>query len=475
MSSRSRSLSVHVSVSESASSSDTSSTSGSSTTSPRDTAGTSRDPTSSIPQHSDLPEEVAESDETPVFQKYTEMMQQKPWLGIASNIKTTPVALKRKYYIPSDYDIIIPRSFDRMHQPPVGYCALSVLHLDAGLHFPLPREVNNILIRLGLFPMQLSPNSISHILMFIIVMEHLDLPRSFDNFWSLYYITASKRSGETGWFYLTARKDYRFLDDMRSNVGPWRDRYFFIRPPPGQSWDFYLGWLLLQEKVLKLAGLSPAPILVKSTLGSEIMMARIANKTRAKKGTLPPSVDRELKRAAAATKEKSKERVPTPTPSSTDATASEQPSTPLKARDQIPDEQVEVVEISEDRELKRRRGKRTAIPKAVTIGEQTIEPTESRSDPSSRSTKQGRPEAKLAADWVAKPESRKRFATFQEAWQRTRDERPASARKAKMSGEKWVLDWNISKNSSVLRTFAGQDSWEVYKAACLKRDQVILA
>ncbi|KAL2237214.1 UNVERIFIED_CONTAM: hypothetical protein Sindi_0913100 [Sesamum indicum] len=476
MSSKSKSVSVHVSASESTSNSDSSSTSGSSATSPRETAGTSRDPTSSIPQHSNLPEEVAESDDTPVFQKYTEMMQQKSWLGIASIIKTTPVALKRKYYMPADYAIIIPRSFDRMHQPPEGYCTLSVLHLDAGLCFPLPREVNNILVRLGLCPMQLSPNSISHILLFIIVMKHLDLPSSFDNFWSLYNITASKRSGETGWFYLTTCKDCRFLDDLRYNVGPWRDRYFFIRPPPGQPWDFYLGWreskptpetfgerfesdlinyitlfwylpkVLLQEKVLKLAGLSPTPIPVKSSLGdfinlicflflfkrpltnfflaeSEIMLARIANKTRAKKGTLPPSVDRELKRAAAAAKGKSKERAPTPTPSSTDATASEQPSILVEARDQTPDEQVEVVEISEDPGLKWKRAREAAIPAA-----ETVEPTESKSDPSSKSTRQGRLEAKLAADRVAELESKRR-----------------------------------------------QDSWEVYKAACLERDQVILA
>ncbi|KAL2242658.1 UNVERIFIED_CONTAM: hypothetical protein Sindi_0383800 [Sesamum indicum] len=344
MSSRFRSLSVPVSAFES----DSSSISGSSATSPRETAGTSRDPTSSVPKpHSNLPEEIAAFDEAPVFKKYTEMMQQKPWLGIASIIKTTPVALKRKYYIPADYDIIIPHSFDRMHQSPEGYCALSILHLDAGLRFSLPREVNNILVRLGHCPMQLSPNSISHILMFIIVMKHLDLPPSFDNFWSLYNITASKRSGETGWFYLTTRKDCRYLDDLRSNVGPWRDRYFFLRPPPGQSWNFYLSWreskpkpktfgegfesglinyitlfwylpkVLLQEKVLKLAALSPAPIPVKSSLESEIMLARIANKARAKKGTLPPSVDRKLKRAAAAAKGKSRERAPTPAPTPT--------------------------------------------------------------------------------------------------------------------------------------------------------------
>ncbi|KAL2228545.1 UNVERIFIED_CONTAM: hypothetical protein Sindi_1834200 [Sesamum indicum] len=44
-----------------------------------------------------------------------------------------------------------------------------------------------------------------------------------------------------------------------------------------------------------------------------------------------------------------------------------------------------------------------------------------------------------------------------------------------MSGEKWVPDWKISKNRSVLRTLAGQDSWEIYKAACLERDQIIVA
>ncbi|KAL2249946.1 UNVERIFIED_CONTAM: hypothetical protein Sindi_2468300 [Sesamum indicum] len=498
MSSESRSVSVHVSVSESTVNSETSSSSGSSATSPREAVGTSRDPTASVSQSSAIPEEVGDSDDVPIFQKYSEMMQQKPWLGIASNLKMTPVAIKRKYYIPADYDIKIPRSFDRMHQPPEGYCALSILHLDAGLRFPLPREVNDILIRLGLCPMQLSPNSISHILMFIIVMKYLDLPSSFDNFWSLYNITSSKRSGETGWYYLTARKDCRFLDDLRSNVGPWRDRYFFIRPPPGQSWDFHLGWretkpnpetfgegfesdlinhitlfwyrpkVLLQEKVLKLAGLSPAPIPIKSSLETEVMLARLANKARAKKGTLPPSVDRELKEAAAAAKAKPKTRAATPTPSPR-ATASEPQSTPTTTRDRTPDEQVEVVEISEEPSLKRKRGKES-IPRP-----EPTQLTESQSDPSSRSTKQGRLEAKLAADRVAEPENKRKLAALEESWQKMRDERPASARRAEMSGEKWLPDWNISKNSSVLRTFAGQDSWEVYKAACLERDQVILA
>ncbi|KAK4414988.1 hypothetical protein Salat_2605900 [Sesamum alatum] len=36
-------------------------------------------------------------------------------------------------------------------------------------------------------------------------------------------------------------------------------------------------------------------------------------------------------------------------------------------------------------------------------------------------------------------------------------------------------DWAISARSSVLRTLVGQDSFELYKACCLNRDQILLA
>lgn len=113
--------------------------------------------------------------------------------------------------------------------------------------------------------------------------------------------------------------------------------------------------------------------------------------------------------------------------------------------------------------------------KTTSAAEIPAEPTESRSDPSSRANKQGRLEAKLAADRIGEPENWRRFATFQEVWQQTRDKRSHSARIAEMSGEKWVPDWKISKNSSVLWTLAGQDSWKIYRVACLERDQIILA
>ncbi|KAK4437033.1 hypothetical protein Salat_0037200 [Sesamum alatum] len=50
-----------------------------------------------------------------------------------------------------------------------------------------------------------------------------------------------------------------------------------------------------------------------------------------------------------------------------------------------------------------------------------------------------------------------------------------SSRTAEMEGEKLDPGWAISARSSMLRSLVGQDSWELYKACLLERDQVLLA
>ncbi|KAL2248131.1 UNVERIFIED_CONTAM: hypothetical protein Sindi_2665400 [Sesamum indicum] len=237
--------------------------------------------------------------------------------------------------------------------------------------------------------MQLSPNSVSHVLLFIIVMKHLDLPPTFDNFWSLTTLPPPKGQENPG--------------------GPRRDRYFFLQPPPGKSWDFYVGWRESKPKpetygegfesdLINYITLF-CDLLTDSVAESEIMLARIANKARAKKGTLPPSIERELKRAATASKGKTKELAKTPTPSPATAIATDQPTSPIEVGDHTPDTQVEVVEVSEDRGLKRKRGKEK---EKASIAKPTESRSKSGSDPSSRAGRQGRLEAKLAAATAAK-------------------------------------------------------------------------
>ncbi|KAL2245790.1 UNVERIFIED_CONTAM: hypothetical protein Sindi_2847200 [Sesamum indicum] len=249
-----------------------------------------------------------------VLARFQDRLAKNPWEAVVSKVRTSVLSIREKYHIPSDYDIIIPATFDRMHRPPEGFSAFSIKHLDAGLRFPLAPPVAAILNKLGLCPMQLSPNSITHIVLFVVIMQYVGLDPSFDNFWSLHSFTTSKRSGSRGFFYLSAKPECGYLSALKSNAGVWLDRYIFIRSPSG-VWPFKNEWTkykpipktsggglegdqirsltshrydpkkLLSEKVLQLSGLSPASLHIEESLDSIIMsscnalrMQAVANK-----------------------------------------------------------------------------------------------------------------------------------------------------------------------------------------------------
>ncbi|KAL2237269.1 UNVERIFIED_CONTAM: hypothetical protein Sindi_0918600, partial [Sesamum indicum] len=224
----------------------------------------------------------------------------RPWEHIVSTVRLRVDTIKEKYYIPPSYEVLVPSSADRMHRPPRGFCSFSLNHFDAGLRLPLAPYVSQILRRLELCPMQLSPNSIRHIIIFVILMRVYRYEPSFDNFWSLYSFTTSARSADNGFYYLSARKECRYLAPLTSNVGPWKKRFIFVRPPPGREWPFCCEWvlekprpirslssnrydpkMLLVEEVLKLAQLSPAPIPVEGSLDDMVGQSRLAQRIRA--------------------------------------------------------------------------------------------------------------------------------------------------------------------------------------------------
>ncbi|KAL2247139.1 UNVERIFIED_CONTAM: hypothetical protein Sindi_2566200 [Sesamum indicum] len=245
-----------------------------------------------------------------VLVRFQDRLAKNPWEAVVSKVKTSVLRIKEKYHIPSDYDIIIPATFDRMHRPPEGFSVFSIKYLDAGLRFPLAPPVAAILNKLGLCPMQLSPNSITHIILFVVIMQFVGFEPNFDNFWSLYTFTTSKRSGSRGFFYLSAKPECGYLSALKSNVGVWLDRYIFIRSPRG-VWPFKNEWTkykplpktsggglegdqiksltsykydpkkLLSEKVLQLSGLSPASFHIEESLDSIIMSSRNALRMQA--------------------------------------------------------------------------------------------------------------------------------------------------------------------------------------------------
>ncbi|KAL2252477.1 UNVERIFIED_CONTAM: hypothetical protein Sindi_0042400 [Sesamum indicum] len=240
-----------------------------------------------------------------VLAKFQDRLAKNPWEAVVSKVRVPVNKIREKYHIPSDFDVLIPATFDRMHRPPEGFTAFSIKHLDAGLRFPLAPPVAAILNKLGLCPMQLSPNSITHIVLFVVMMRYVGLDLSFDNFWSLYSFTTSKRSGSRGFFYLSAKPDCGYLSALKSNVGAWLDRYIFIRSLSG-VWPFKNEWTkykplpkicggglegdqirsltfykydpkkLLNEKVLQLSGLSPGSLHIEESLGDFLLSVSLA-------------------------------------------------------------------------------------------------------------------------------------------------------------------------------------------------------
>ncbi|KAL2230217.1 UNVERIFIED_CONTAM: hypothetical protein Sindi_1616100 [Sesamum indicum] len=373
-----------------------------------------------------------------------------------------------------------------MHRPPPGFCSFSLQHFEAGLRFPLPPSVALILRRLNLCPMQLSPNSIRHIILFIIVMRVHRFEPSFENFWSLYSFTTSVRSGDYGFFYLTSRKECRFLDPLTSNVGPWKSHFIFIRPPPGREWPFSLDWKVDKPTPLTEAALPPTGIIQEAssrrdTLArpsnscpstvSMVSQARINKRLRAQiqarsqaQATMQIASSQPV---AAASSAPDTTTPPCPIPievgsEETQARNLLPPNHPAAQSSswRLQDHALNDGDVAESSRKRKSRGKSPFRPNL-------LGPTQSQSG------------GGLPSDGIETgSESRRNMDVLRgltDYWRTARSElRGPDHPVAQMEGEKWVPDWQISPNSSVFRTRSGQDSWELYDANCLPLDQAAL-
>ncbi|KAL2253427.1 UNVERIFIED_CONTAM: hypothetical protein Sindi_0137400 [Sesamum indicum] len=377
---------------------------------------------------------------------------------------------------------------------------ISSTHFKAGLRFPLAPCVAHILRRLNICPMQLSPNSIRHIIIFVIVMRVHRFEPSFENFGSLYSFTTSARSGDAGFFYLTSRKECRFLDPLASNVGPWKTKFIFVKTPTGREWPFSLDWKvdtptpviegegldgdqissittyrynpkkLLVEEILWLAHLTPAPLQVEGSLVSMVSQARLNRRLRAQFEA----------RARARSTAPETSSHPTPVGSSTpDADVPPAPgSTPIEVG-------------SEETQSRGFRQPASVIPSISVRSQDHLLPVEDLAETSRKRKSRGksplRPnsirsrsesgEGGLPSEEIRLEEERDMtmLRSITECWRTARlDLRGPDHPRAQLEGEKWVPDWQISPRSSVFKTRSGQDSWELYDASCLPIDQAAL-
>ncbi|KAL2237265.1 UNVERIFIED_CONTAM: hypothetical protein Sindi_0918200 [Sesamum indicum] len=471
-------------------------------------------------------EEEHDSKETHSYARFQSMLDQNSWAGIVSTVKQQIHKIKEKYFIPHGYELVIPWSFDRMHYPPRGFCSFSLHHFDAGLRLPLAPPVAHILTRLNLCPMQLSPNSIRHIILFIIIMKVHRLEPSIDNFWSLCSFTTSTRSADRGFFYLSARKECRFLEPLTSNVGPWKKKFVFIRPPSGREWPFRLDWVLekpnpiteggrlegdqinsltfyrydpkkiLVEEILWLACLTPAPVQVDESLGESLSLYCIHSfLNNSVVLNLPLFADNMVNQAritqcirAVQARAAAGQVAPVAPPTVAPSAASTQPELEHSTAN-VPNERAPIEVVSGDTQSGGLRGDRgspnegrspvrshvdESSPGVTTGRRRRRSKSPERPDVRSRSFPfRSNPQSESARAEEAR--NMELFNDVSKCWKKAREElRFPHHLSAQLNGDKLVPDWKISSNSTVLSTLSGHDSWELYEAICPPRDQAAL-
>ncbi|KAG8384658.1 hypothetical protein BUALT_Bualt04G0140900 [Buddleja alternifolia] len=226
--------------------------------------------------------------------------------------------IRREFHIPLDYEIIIPKPDEFMFDPPDGCRTFFMSTLESGLRFPIPEPMENILRHLGSCPAQLMPNSYCLMACFIVIMQLFGLEPSWAHFWTLFQINESNVVTGDGlpFYYLAVKKTNRFIDNVRSSNGKnWKTRFFFVKHPPSRPWQVPRTWktfkpkpkvegrvvwpssfilddlticsfddsVINNERILSMAGISPAPYPPGQSLAMSLQDAMIENKMHERK------------------------------------------------------------------------------------------------------------------------------------------------------------------------------------------------
>ncbi|KAL2235346.1 UNVERIFIED_CONTAM: hypothetical protein Sindi_1266800 [Sesamum indicum] len=362
-------------------------------------------------------------------------------------------------------------------------------------------------------------------------MKALRLAPSVDNFLSLYAFT-TKRSGDRGFFYLSTKKDCRYLKTLKSNLGPRQKKYIFILPPASQVWHFRLEWTkykpipkrsggglegdqinghtayrydpkrLLIEEVLWLNRLSPAPLHVKNSFGDlAVLLSSIfhSHLTRNFVHILLFLADKIVMNSRIALRLKAlqnkheAQRVATlqiQTPSPARGSHSMSPSNPepiLVDNEEtlpspIPNEQNSPSRASED------------LGPEEEVGANGANEADEGTSSKKRKRDHHKHKGKMSNTNPNHPSIRNHQShpnrvravnlDFRAGWPKKLFTKPKSKGSKRieeqtsshfeLKDERFVLSWNISSSSSVLYGRPGQDSWELFSNCILPRDQASL-
>ncbi|GKV35524.1 hypothetical protein SLEP1_g43781 [Rubroshorea leprosula] len=110
-----------------------------------------------------------------------------------------------------------------------GWVPGYVDHFDAGLRFPLPGLIFDVLAEYELALSQLTPNSIKFIIGFMLLCERLGMPTKAVVFRSLFLCRLCPSTSGTRWYYISGREKMLIFTNIRNKVARWKRQFVFMR------------------------------------------------------------------------------------------------------------------------------------------------------------------------------------------------------------------------------------------------------
>ncbi|GKV45527.1 hypothetical protein SLEP1_g52599 [Rubroshorea leprosula] len=110
-----------------------------------------------------------------------------------------------------------------------GWIPVYADHFDAGLRFPLPGLVFDLLAEYELTLTQLTPNSIRFIMGFMLLCARLEVPAKAIVFRSLFQCRLCPNSQGARWYYLSGRDKSQLFKNVRNKVARWKRQFIFVR------------------------------------------------------------------------------------------------------------------------------------------------------------------------------------------------------------------------------------------------------
>ncbi|GKV45273.1 hypothetical protein SLEP1_g52380 [Rubroshorea leprosula] len=108
-----------------------------------------------------------------------------------------------------------------------GWIPVYVDHFDAGLRFPLPGLLFDLLSEYELALTQLTPNNIKFIIGFMLLCARLQIPAKAIVFRSLFLCWLS--TTQTRWYYISGREKMGIFKNVRNKVSRWKRQFIFVR------------------------------------------------------------------------------------------------------------------------------------------------------------------------------------------------------------------------------------------------------